>query len=228
MVQKNLRQKAFKLRLEGKSYGEIKSKLKIPKSTLSSWFKNLELPPVIQKILDEKGRAPRKQLMEFNRRRTQIIQLENIKLRQAAANEIKKISKYELLLIGTALYWAEGYNKQGKVRSPYLSFGNSDARMAILFLRFLKEVMHVDEDSLRPVVQIHKNISAKAAIKFWAKATDIPEERFRVTHQTSRASKGRRPRNSLPYGTFKLNVNGRLNFFKVKGWIDGLIKQSGR
>jgi len=97
--------------------------------------------------------------------------------------------------------------------------------MVVLFLRFLREVMQISEEKLRPIVQIHKNIKPKLAIIFWAKITNIPKERFHITHQVSRASKGKRPYNSLPYGTFKLDVVGRQNFFKIKGWIEGLIRQ---
>src|SRR4030042_2470197 len=107
MVQNNLQQKALGLRLGGKSYGEIKRVLGVPKSTLSNWLKNLVLPPSVIKVLEEKRKATRKQLMEFNRRRTQIIQTENKNIHRVAVNEIKTISKYELLLVGAALYWAE-------------------------------------------------------------------------------------------------------------------------
>ncbi|PIU16598.1 hypothetical protein COT20_00110 [bacterium (Candidatus Gribaldobacteria) CG08_land_8_20_14_0_20_39_15] len=220
-------QKAIKLRLAGKSYGEIAKTLDVSKGSFSLWFKNLKLPKSAQKLLEEKMRIAREHgLFENNRRRTQAIKIENKKVRQIAANEVKPLSKYELLLIGAALYWAEGYNRQDKVPSPYISFGNSNPDMVVLFLRFLREVMQISEKKLRPIVQIHKNIKPESAINFWAKITSIPQKSFRVTHQASRASKGKRPYNSLPYGTFKLNVIGRQNFFKIKGWIDGLVRQT--
>lgn len=222
-------QEAFQLRLSGKSYNEIAKTLDVSKGSLSLWFKDLKLSRVAQKLLEEKMRFARKHgLFENNWRRTQTIKIENKKVRQIAANEIKPLSRYELLLIGAALYWAEGYNRQDKVPSPCISFGNSNPDMVALFLRFLREAMLISEDKLRPFVQVHININVDSAISFWAKICNIPKERFRVTHQTSRASKGRRPYNSLPYGTLKLNVVGRQNFFKIKGWIDGLIKQNSR
>jgi len=221
------RQEAFKLRLSGKSYGEIAKTLDISKGSLSVWFKNLKLTAIAKKLLEDKMRfALEHGLFENNRRRTQTIKIENKKVRQIAVNEIKPLSKYELLLIGAALYWAEGYNRQDKVPSPYISFGNSSPDMVVLFLRFLREVMQISEENMRPFVQIHQNISAKSAINFWAKVSNIPKERFHITHQISRASKGRRPHNSLPYGTFKIDISGRQNFFQIKGWIDGLIKQN--
>ena len=220
------RQDAFKLRLSGKSYGEIAKTLKVSKGSLSVWFKNLKLTKTAQNLLEGKMRFAREHgLFENNRRRTQTIKIENKKVRQTATNEIKPLSKYELLLIGAALYWAEGYNRQDKIPSPYISFGNSSPDMVVLFLRFLREVMQISEEKLRPIVQIHKNIKPESAIIFWAKVTSIPQKSFRITYQISRASKGKRPYNSLPYGTFKLNVIGRQSFFKIKGWIDGLIRQ---
>jgi hypothetical protein len=219
----SLYQKALNLRQQGNSYREIKEALGIPKSTISYWFKDLKLPKSIRKVIIDKEIKGRKQLMEFNRKRTQFIRLENARVRQAAFKEVKKISKYELMLIGASLYWAEGYNRQESVRSPYLSFGNSNAGMVTLFLRFLKDVMNIPNNDLRPAIQIHENIRAKSAVRFWAKNTGIPEKRFRVICQVSRASKGKRPYNSLPHGTFRVDVRGRQNFFKVKGWIDGLM-----
>lgn len=228
MVQKLLRQKAFALRRQGKSYGEILKRLNLKsKGTLSYWFKELKLSNAAQKLLKEKIRLARQRgLFENNRRRTKAIQAENKKARQGALNEIRLLSQYELLLIGVALYWAEGYNRQDKISSPCISFGNSNPDMVALFLRFLRETMKIPEEKLRPTVQIHHNIEPKSAINFWAKIANIPRERFRITHQVSRASKGKRPFNSLPYGTLKLNALGRQNFFKIKGWIEGLIKKN--
>jgi len=220
------RQEAVKLRFSGKSYGEIKDILGISKSTLSSWLKELKLPLSVQKKLKVKGRAPRKQLMEFNRRRTKAIKIENRQTRQIATDKIKSLSKYELLLIGAALYWAEGYNKQDNIISPNLSFGNSDPNMVGLFLRFLREVMQIPNDRLRPIIQVHNNVEIKSAINFWSRVGGIPKKSFHITHQTSRASKGKRSPYSLPYGTFRLDARGRKNFFQIKGWIDGLIKQN--
>ncbi|MFA4998614.1 MAG: hypothetical protein WC514_01205 [Candidatus Paceibacterota bacterium] len=220
-------QEAVKLRLAGKSYNEIARALDVSKGSLSLWFKNLELTVAAKKLLEDKIRLARERgLFKNNRRRTQSIKIENQRVRQTTAKEIRPFSRKDLLLIGAALYWAEGYNRQENASSPYVSFGNSDPNMVALFLRFLREVMGISGDKMRPIIQVHQNVNIKSAISFWAKISNIPQERFRVTYQISRASKGRRPHNSLPYGTFKINVSSRKNFFRIKGWIDGLIKQS--
>ena len=141
-------------------------------------------------------------------------------------NEIRSISKYELLLIGTALYWAEGYNRATRGKGHEICFANSNPDMIKLFLRFLREIIHVPEDKLRVKIHIYPNIDEESAINFWSQVTNMPKERFHITQQISRASKGKRPKNSLPYGTLRLDVTRFQNFFKIQGWIDGLIQQS--
>jgi len=221
-------QQAYQLRLKGKSYGEIKRALGVPKSTLSSWFKNLELPTEVQKLLEEKGRVAREQLMEFNRRRTKAIQIENQEIRQEALDEIRSLSKYELLLVGAALYWGEG-RKRWPQNDQRVQFVNSEPAMIVLFLRFLHEILQAPDEELRLVLRVHPNIDAESSVKFWSKITGIPSERFRITTQISRSSKKKRPRNSLPYGTLEIRVgiSARQKFFQIKGWIDGLKNQSG-
>ena len=47
-------QAALALRLEGKTYGEIRRNFEIPKSTLSTWFSNLRVSNRAKKILESK------------------------------------------------------------------------------------------------------------------------------------------------------------------------------
>ena len=216
------------MRLTGRSYNEIAKALPIPKSTLRSWLARVALPAAARERLSERMKSGSIVLMERNKAQTQVAKQRARHIRAIGAKRMTKVHGDGLLLAGALLYWAEGYNRQEKIPSPSISFGNSNPDMVVLFLRFLREVMQIPEERLRPVVQIHHNIKPKSAISFWAKITNIPKERFRVTHQTSRASKGKRPYNSLPYGTLKLDANGRQNFFKIKGWIDGLAKQNSR
>jgi len=227
MVQNKSHQKALKLRLGGKSYGEIRRTIGIPKSTLSSWFKDLKLSASVQKVLLNKKRATNKYLMKFNRERTLTIQVENQKITKNSLKEIKRLSEYEIKLIGAALYWGEGYKNQ-KRNSKCVQISNSDPYLIALFLRFLREVVNVPEERLKVSIFIHTNVSAAKAIKFWSKVTNIASNRFQTAVSISSASKRKRPPKSLPYGTLKLSVNSRQNFYQIKGWIDGLIKQTNR
>ncbi|MDP2926696.1 MAG: hypothetical protein Q8N65_00965 [bacterium] len=219
-------QRALELRLKGNSEGEIKKALGVPKSTLSGWFKNLVLPLKARKLLEEKGRTTRKQLMDFNRRRTLLIKSENKNIKEKSLKDIGQLSERELMLIGTALYWGEGYRIEIQKRSPTISFANSDPNMVVLFLRFLREILKIPEKKIRPRVQIFGNIEAKDAVKFWSRILFISPERFHVYFAISKAGNGKRPKNFLPFGTIQINVCDRMNAFKIQGWINGLAQQT--
>jgi hypothetical protein len=219
-------QSALKLRLKGNSEGEIKKALGIPKSTLSSWFKNLTLPLKARKLLEKKGRMTRKHLMDFNRRRTLLIKSENKNIKEKSLKDIGQLSKRELMLIGAALYWGEGYRIEIQKHSPTISFANSDPNMAVLFLRFLREILRIPEEKIRPRVQIFGNIEPKDAVKFWSRILLISPTRFHVYLAVSRAGSGKRPKNFLPFGTLQINVCDRANAFRIQGWINGLAQQT--
>ena len=218
-------QEVIKLRLKGESYRKIAKSVGVAKSSVSGWCKDLKLPRNIQKIIESKTQAAHDQLIACNQRKHQFVQAENKEIRENAIKQISSLPKRELLLVGTALFWGEGYKKADQLRSPYLCFVNSDPDMVLLFMRFLREVVQPSEEKIKVAVHIHPNIDEKKAINFWAKITNLPKDRFRISYQISRASKRKRPYNSLPYGTLDLRINSRQYFFQVKGWIDGLMRQ---
>ena len=214
-------QEVIKLRKKGKSYREIAKIAGVSKNSVSRWCKNLKSPPAIQKIIDAKTKATQTQLTAYNKRRHRIVQLENKKIKENSVNQIHPLSKYELLLIGASLHWGEGNKK----RLERIQFTNSDPSMIKLCLRFLREILQVPEEKFYVSIRIHPNINEQSTIKFWSKVTNVPKERFHIEHQISRLSRGKRPRNSLPYGTLDIKVCNRRKFQQIKGWIDGLIRQ---
>ena len=219
-------QAALALRLEGKTYGEIRILFGIPKSTLSTWFSALELNNKAKKILDSKKKNGYFKLLEFNKVRTLNIQKENENSRKNFASRISKLSKREIMILGAALYWAEGYkNHNHKRRSyPYLLFANSDPNMVKIFIRFLEEILGIPRIQLAAAAMIYPNLDPEQAVNYWQKITGIPKDRVHYYKALSRASQGKRPKNLLPYGTLQIRVNDRLNFFKTMGLIDGIIK----
>jgi predicted transcriptional regulator len=217
-------QEAIKLRFKGEGYGTIAKSLGVSKSSVSGWCKNLKLPRAIQKIIEAKTKASHTQLAFYNQQKHQRVQEENKKIREETIKQISSLSKNDLLLIGATLFWAEGYKRAEYLRSPYVSFSNSDPDMVALFMRFLREILKVSEEKFTPYIHIHPNVNETKAINFWAKTAHIPKKKFRITRQVSRASKGKRPFNSLPYGTIDIRVRSRQNFYQIRGLLDGLIK----
>lgn len=219
-------QAALALRLEGKTYGEIRGIFKIPKSTLSGWFSNLKVSGRAKKILESKKKNGYYKLIEFNKTRTLDILKENENIRKQYESRVDKLSDRELMILGAALYWGEGYKNFNQKKSvyPYICMGNSDPEMIITFIHFLEKILGITKDRIRAPIFIYPGIVPEEAINYWQKLTKIPREHFRCQMALSRASQGKRPKNLLPYGTLQLRVIKRQEFFKIRGLIDGIIK----
>jgi transposase-like protein len=101
---------AIDLRKQGKSYGEIMNQLDIlSKGTLSFWFRDIELGIKARNRLRRlTSQSKEKNLTEFNKRRTAAIIRENNIIYKDAEQEIGRLSKRDLLMIGTSLYWGGG------------------------------------------------------------------------------------------------------------------------
>jgi hypothetical protein len=105
-----------------------------------------------------------------------------------------------------------------------VEFSNSDPSMIKLYMKFIREIMKPDEERIRSGIYIHRNINKDKAKKFWAKITNLPENRFFIVNSLSRASNQKRPINRLKYGTLKITISNRLFFYKIKGIIDAFEK----
>lgn len=220
-------QNALKMRLVGKTYGEIRNSFGIPKSTLSTWFSKLEISKKAQKLLYSKRKNGYLKLVEFNKIRTLNIIKENEDIRLDFQSRVRKLNNRELMLLGAALYWGEGYKNftfNKKTAYPYVCFGNSDPQMIVIFLNFMERILDIPRDKVRTQVMIYPNLNPKSAVDYWQAVTQIPKENFRYQVALSRASQQKRPKHLLPYGTLQLRVHKRREFFKIKGLIDGIIK----
>lgn len=220
----HLKNKAISLRREGRSYNDIRKTLGImSKGTLSGWFKNLELSEVSRNLLQQNNKlAYTRGLLGANKKRKALIDDENRIAQEFGYSSIYALSKNELLIIGAALYWAEG-TKSEKGASRSLAFSNSDPKMIRVYMKFIREVLKVQEEKIRAGIHIYNTNSENLARKFWSDITDLPQDRFYIVTQISRASQNRRPFNSLPHGTVSIRINSRIEFFKVKGMIQGLF-----
>lgn len=223
--------KAFKLRLNGKSYTEINKILKVPKSTLSGWFSDLELSErAKEKILKRARKKSLEGLLKRNKNQTILAIKRKTDIQSKASKEINSISKKNLLFIGIALYWAEGYKrsiiKNGRELTHHpVSLTNSDADLIKIYLRFLKEICNVSEDKISADIRIFEHQNTDKLLKYWEEITGIKKEKFgKVYYEISKSSLDKRPFNRLQYGTIQIRVNNTKLFHRIMGWISGLKK----
>src|SRR5258708_3554275 len=171
--------KAYKLRAAGRSYNEITRLLKIPKSTLSGWFAGLELEEEAKKRLQDRVHAASLQgLIARNKNQTVLAQARSKEAHSGCSNLIKSLSKRDLLIIGTSLYWAEGYKKpvliNGKTKTFHrVSLTNSDPDLICIFLIFLREVCGVPADKIKIWIRYFEHQDQAYLLDFWQKKCNI-------------------------------------------------------
>lgn len=173
-----LKNDALKLRKSGRSYGEIREilKAKIPKSTLSYWFKDILLSDKnkhrIKKIILSKAEEGRIKALKTNKDKRGLY-LESIKKKVSHLPNLidnKEIAKLAL----TMLYLGEG----SKTRRGALMFGNSNPDIIKLFLKILRTCYDVDESKFRCTVQCRADQDPTILKEFWFDITKIPRGQF--------------------------------------------------
>jgi len=226
------RKSAEDLRKKGFSYNEIQQKLNIPKSTLSLWLRDIQLSDIAQKRLNKRSNIGTQILIRRNKDQTINAWKRAMRTQNTTMNEVGKLSHREILLVGAALYWGEGYKKlqmrDGKAKTSHgISFVNSDPEMVRFFMRFCRVVLKVPDDKFSLSVRLYHHMDPKKRITFWRKVTNLKQKNFvRPTFLESISSKRKRSFNRLPHGTLQIMVNDTERFHQILGWIAGLKKVS--
>jgi transcriptional regulator with XRE-family HTH domain len=216
---------AKNLRKSGLSIKKIAKKLKVSVSSVSYWVRDIILTKEQLEVLGKHARDPYygNRLKYINEvKRNTNIKIE--KLKNEGIHEVGDLSKRELFLVGSALYWGEGFKKDSQV-----GFANSDSTMINLFLRWLYECFDYKTHDLIPRLTL--NFSHKDRVKeveeFWSKETKIPRDYFRKPFfQNFKWKKVYENPNDY-HGVLRIKVRKSKDFLrKIHGYIEGLRLQS--
>jgi len=220
-------QRIIAFRKRGKTYSEIAKILNLPKSTVAWWSKKAKISKSLQKqILERSKEKWRKNITAYNKVYAKIRSQEAARIREKykekATKEIKDLSKKDLKLIGTALYWAEG----GKENRNSLWFSNSDPLMIKTMMKFFREICKIPDEKIKAKIHLYPQINPKKATYYWSKITGLSSAQFTKPQiQISKASKKKRSVYRLPYGTLHLGIHNTEITCKVKGWIKGITEK---
>lgn len=216
--------------MAGRSYTEINRLLNVPKSTLSAWFSTLEISSEAKERISKRAYAKSVLgLLKRNREQTAMAQIRAQTTRDSSIKDIGTLSKRDLLMAGVSLYWAEGYKRpimvNGKAKTSHpVSLTNSDPKLIALFTKFLREVCGVQDDRISVGLRYFEHQDPAYLLNFWQKVVKMPASRFQKVIQTASISSKRiRPYNTLPYGIVQIRVCDTSLFYKIMGWIDGMI-----
>lgn len=223
MKETTLKKRAIYYRKKGYSYSIISKKLKLSKSTLSDWLKEIPFKPN-KETMNRIDLARLKSIQ--TRHDKKIADIKNAK--EIAKKELGKITKRDLWLLGIGLYWGEG----DKSSSEGVKIMNSDPLMIKMMIKWFKEICKLNYNNFRAAVHIYPDNDIKEAIEYWSKITKIPKSQFGKTQIDIRKNKSKKKKNKLPYGTIKITIksNRKKEFGvflnrRIIGWIEALKNQ---
>lgn len=221
----HIKEKAIALRKRGKTYSEILKEVPVTKSTLSLWLRNVGLAKAQKQRITKKRIDAQKRgalAKQNNRLKTEQLIIHN------AAKQINKLSERDLMLIGTALYWAEGSKSNEKNISQGLDFGNSDLRMIKTYLAWLRTVLGIKKNDIYLSLYIHENQKDRIddVIKFWEKACGFNGGKITYVYYKKHIPKTKRLNTAGKYnGLLRIRVRKSTDLQrKVQGWILGIAE----
>ena len=198
----SVKEKVRKLRIEGLGLNQISKTANVPKSTIRLWILDIRLTEeqkiklnnrVIQAL--QKGRIKAQKINKSKR-----IERENLLL-MGGNREIGQLTKKELFIAGIALYWAEGFKNKHEKR---LGFCNSDPKMILFYLKWLKEALGVEV----------KNITARVSLNasYRDKESEIKKIiglNLRIFHQ----SNSQQASIKIPNGINNIRIKNIMEYF---------------
>ncbi|MBP6881499.1 MAG: hypothetical protein KBC35_02635 [Candidatus Pacebacteria bacterium] len=221
---KTEKERAVKLRQQGKTYNEILRDVPVAKSTLSLWLREVGLSKTQKQCISAKKHAAQKRGGEQRRQdridRTQVVISEGMK-------DVNRLSYRELLLVGAALYWAEGTKEKTYRPTVGLDFANSDPDMIRLHVKWLREVLNVADEDMILILHIHQNRIAEinTFTKYWLSVTGLSKGNLAKPIIKKHKPKTNRYKTDASYkGLVAIRVrrSTMLNR-RVQGWIHGMI-----
>jgi hypothetical protein len=222
------KQKAIKLRKEGKTYSEILTIIPVAKSTLSLWLRDVGIAKQQKQRLTTVKIAAAKRGGEA-RHKYRIEQSTTII--KDAKQEIKKLTHRELFLIGTVLYWCEGSKEKPHRPGSGIDFINMDPKMILLFLQWLLNTCKIPKDMIGFETYLHQTHAHRVEdIKiYWAKITGFPLSAFdKIRFKKHKLSPTKRKNIGESYhGSLRIKVRSSSTLVrKIAGWVEGIAENS--
>ncbi|MFG2567689.1 hypothetical protein ACGFR6_19875 [Streptomyces sp. NPDC048567] len=219
----DLRAKARELRLEGKTYDQIQLELGCSKGSISLWVRDLPKPVRSRSAIEQARLAGR---MRWDHELA-VRDAERQRTKAAAKSEIDALTDRELLLLGVALYWAEGSKDKPYDRRENVMFINSDPNVIQVYRAWLR-LLGVTPDRLAYRVMIHESADVEGAERYWADLVGIGVADLQKTTLKKHNPKTVRKNTGDAYrGCLVLRVSqGAELYRRIEGWWSGIADQA--
>jgi transcriptional regulator with XRE-family HTH domain len=209
--------RARDLRAQGWTYNEICAEVGVSKSSVSLWCRDIPVDRDVwaRKLRESRRFGARTRVNSLAVRRQQQID----QLRVAGRERVGRLSEEAFLVAGAALYAGEGSKTDGAVK-----FANSDPRMILFFISWLRHFFSVDESRLRLRLYLHVGLDLVAAQIFWSALTDIPIDQFTRPYRAVPDPSIRRAKH--PMGCPSIGYSCSETHRAVMGLVDALLSCS--
>ena len=166
-----LRRQVIEYRKQGKSYSEIKQIIKVSKSSLSLWLRNI---PLTEEQIS--GLKLRKDHAVERFRESMRLKRLN-RLNEYYEDQLKKwipLTQREKFIAGLFLYWGEG----NKVSTNAISIANSDPAVIGFSFYWLKNCLEIPEQEVYIKLHLYNDMDVEEETQYWSKILNISKNRF--------------------------------------------------
>jgi hypothetical protein len=205
----------------GKSIRSIARKIGVSASSVSSWCRDIKLTARQEKILDTNLRNPyyagRGVYLRKLKKKTL---LKTSRLQKIGIKKVGILTKRELFLVGSSLYWAEGFKKDSQA-----GLGSLDPAMIKLYIKWLEVCFGYKNKDL--IFRVTANISHKERIKeiekYWSTLLNVSIEQFQKPFFQNVKWKKTYEKPNEYYGVLRVKVRKSKDFLReIYGFIEGL------
>lgn len=208
MALRELKEKALKMRREGMSYSQIKAVVKVSKSTLSLWLRDLPLS-------EERIR----ELRDFSQVRIEKCRNTKANKKQSRLNEVYKevssdigeLSDREIFLCGLFLYWGEGT----KTSESVTALTNTNPSMIRFFINWYNS-MGIETSRLKFRLQLYADMDVQSETLYWASFLGIPAEQFSKPHMKNSNLIKQTYKVGFGHGTCTVTFNNNEMYMYIK------------
>lgn len=195
MTKSNLRGRAILLRREGFSYNYIRNQIKVSKSTLNRWLKDIPFEPNNEFI--NKVNRTHSELSDLRKRIK--VQSES-EARRIAVQDVGTFTDRDLFMLGLGIYMGEGS------KAVCLRVVNSDPTIVRTAIEWFKKVYGLGEENFGVRIHLYPDCDIEESRKYWSERLGLGLGQFYPVRVDKRQNKSQRNSRKLKFGTAHVTI----------------------
>lgn len=219
-----VRRKARQLRGEGMTITEIAEITGASKGSISPWIRDIKIPQRVEHLRREHMQSLRGKGADAMHAKA--VRRSALAVEEARAS-VGALSDRELLLVGAALYWAEGSKDKPWRRSGAVILINSDVTVIRVFLSWLA-LLGIPISAIDFRLSIHESADVMEQEHWWSEALDVHDVVFkRATLKRHNPKTVRHNVGDFYHGCLIIRVaRSRALYDAIDGWWQGIAEGS--